>query len=92
MIGVAVVGTGFGQKVHIPGFQAYPHTEIVAIYNRDLDKAKAIAQSHNIPHACNAIEDIVKLPEVQAVSISTPPGEVRRGKNCVQFPPLDKGR
>ena len=26
-IGVAVVGTGFGQKVHIPGFQEHPRTE-----------------------------------------------------------------
>ncbi|WP_017317786.1 Gfo/Idh/MocA family protein [Mastigocladopsis repens] len=73
MIGVAVVGTGFGQKVHIPGFQAHPHTEVVAVYNRDLDKAKAIAQSYNIPHACNTLADIVRLQEVQAVSISTPP-------------------
>ena len=48
-IGVAVVGTGFGQKVHIPGFQAHPRTEIVAVYNRDLDKAEAIARTHNIP-------------------------------------------
>ena len=73
VIGVAVVGTGFGQKVHIPGFNAYPRTQVVAVYHRDLEKAKAIASSHNIPHACHTIEDIVALPEVQAVSISTPP-------------------
>ena len=73
VIGVAVVGTGFGQKVHIPGFQAHHRTEVVAVYNRELDKAKKIAQSYNIPHACNTIADIVALPEVQAVSISTPP-------------------
>ncbi|MEC4817545.1 MAG: Gfo/Idh/MocA family oxidoreductase [Scytonema sp. PMC 1069.18] len=73
MIGVAVVGTGFGQKVHIPGFQSHPRTEVVAVYNKDLEKAKAIAQTHNITHAGNTIEDIVNLSEVQAVSISTPP-------------------
>jgi predicted dehydrogenase len=72
-IGVAVVGTGFGQKVHIPGFQAHSRTEVVAVYHRELDKAKKIADSYNIPHACNAIAEIVALPEVQAVSISTPP-------------------
>jgi predicted dehydrogenase len=72
-IGVAVVGTGFGQKVHIPGFQAYPRTQIVAVYHRDIDKAKAIAQTHNIPQACQTLEEVVALPEVQAVSISTPP-------------------
>ena len=73
LIGVAVVGTGFGQKVHIPGFQAHPRTQLIAVYHRDLDKAKAIADAHNIPHAGDTIEEIVALPQVQAVSISTPP-------------------
>lgn len=72
-IGVAVVGTGFGQKVHIPGFKAHPQTQVVAVYHRDRDKAQAIAQTHNIPHACQTLEEIVALPQVQAVSISTPP-------------------
>jgi predicted dehydrogenase len=72
-IGVAVVGTGFGQKVHIPGFQAHHQTEIVAVYHRNLEKAQAIASTHNIPYACNSIEDIVAIPEVAGVSISTPP-------------------
>ncbi|MEH1816179.1 MAG: Gfo/Idh/MocA family oxidoreductase [Nostoc sp.] len=73
MIGIAIAGTGFGQKVHIPGFQAHPRTEVVAVYHRDINKAKAIAESHNIPHASDSLTDIVTLPEVQAVSISTPP-------------------
>jgi predicted dehydrogenase len=73
MIGVAVVGTGFGQKVQIPGFQAHPQTEVVAVYHRDLEKAKAIATSNNISYPCNSLSQILSLPEVQAVSISTPP-------------------
>jgi predicted dehydrogenase len=72
-IGVAIVGTGFGQKVHIPGFQTHHRTRVVAVYHRDLAKAEAIAQAHQIPHACTTVEAIVALPEVQAVSISTPP-------------------
>ncbi|HTL89762.1 MAG TPA: Gfo/Idh/MocA family oxidoreductase [Leptolyngbya sp.] len=72
-IGVAVIGTGFGQKVHIPGFQAHPRTELVAVYHRDLQKAQAIAQAHNIPHAGSTIADILAIPAVDAVSIATPP-------------------
>ncbi len=72
-INVAVVGTGFGQKVHIPGLQAHPRTQVVAVYNQDADKAQKIAQTFNIPHACTSIEEVVGLKEVQAVSISTPP-------------------
>lgn len=72
-IGVAIVGTGFGQKVHIPGFQAHHRTRVVAVYHRDLAKAQAIAQTHSIPQACSTLEEVVAMPEVQGVSISTPP-------------------
>ncbi len=72
-IGVAIVGTGFGQKVHLPAFQIHHRSQVVAVYHRDLTKAKAIAQTHNIPYACSTVEEVVALPEVQGVSISTPP-------------------
>lgn len=72
-IGVAVVGTGFGQKIHIPGLKAHHRTEVVAVYHRDLNQARTIAEHHGIPHACDTIEAIVALPKVQAVSIATPP-------------------
>ncbi|MBD2110490.1 MULTISPECIES: Gfo/Idh/MocA family protein [Cyanophyceae] len=72
-IQVAVVGTGFGQKVHIPGLQAHHRTEVVAVYHRDLAKAQAIAAEHGIPHACDSVEAIVALPQVQAVTVATPP-------------------
>ncbi|NJL37824.1 MAG: Gfo/Idh/MocA family oxidoreductase [Leptolyngbyaceae cyanobacterium SM1_4_3] len=72
-LGVAVVGTGFGQKIHIPGFQAHPRTQVMAVYHRDAETARAIATAHNIPYACQSIKEILALPEVKAVSISTPP-------------------
>ncbi|MGB3204270.1 MAG: Gfo/Idh/MocA family oxidoreductase [Crinalium sp.] len=73
VIGVGIVGTGFGQKVHIPGFQANPRTKVVAVYHRDLERAEAIASSHNIPYACQTLEEVIALPDVTGVSISTPP-------------------
>lgn len=72
-IGVAVVGTGFGQKIHIPGFKAHHRTDVVAVYHRDRTQAQAIAERHGVDHACSTIEAIVALPDVQAVSIATPP-------------------
>jgi predicted dehydrogenase len=72
-IGVAVVGTGFGQKIHIPGFQEHHRTQVVAVYHRSIEKAQVIAAAHQVPAACQTIEEIVALPAVQAVSISTPP-------------------
>ncbi len=70
-IGVAVVGTGFGQKIHIPGLQAHHRTRVVAVYHRDRAKAEAIAQAHQIPQASDSLEAIAALPEVQP-SVSLP--------------------
>ncbi len=72
-IGVAIVGTGFGQKVHVPAFQDTQTTQLVAIYNRDLAKAQKIATTHQIPHAFDSMDELVALPDVQGVSLSTPP-------------------
>lgn len=72
-IGVAVLGTGFGQIIHIPGFEYHHRTQVAAVYDRDLEKAKAIAASHNIPHASNNLEELVARSDVDAVSICTPP-------------------
>lgn len=72
-IGVAVIGTGFGQQIHLPGFAHHHRTEVVAIHNRDLAKAKTIASTHHIPYASNQLDEILALDEVHGVSISTPP-------------------
>ncbi|MGF1512868.1 MAG: Gfo/Idh/MocA family protein [Elainellaceae cyanobacterium] len=72
-IGVGIVGTGFGRKIHIPGFQAHPRTQLAAVYHRDLDSARAIAAEHDIPEAYDTVDALASSPNVQAVSISTPP-------------------
>jgi predicted dehydrogenase len=72
-IGIAVIGTGFGQKIHIPGFQYHHRTKVVAVYNQELEKARAIAKQYEIPHACDRLEAILALKEVEAVSVTTPP-------------------
>jgi len=72
-IGVALIGTGFGQKVHLPALRSNPHVEVVAVYHRDRDRAETIARDQGIPQACTELDDLLQLPSVQAVSISTPP-------------------
>ncbi|MBE7384506.1 MAG: Gfo/Idh/MocA family oxidoreductase [Leptolyngbya sp. SIO1E4] len=72
-LGIAVVGTGFGQKVHIPGFQIHHRTQVVAVYHRDAETAQAIAAKHDIPHGCSTLAAVLALADVDAVSIATPP-------------------
>ncbi len=72
-LGVALIGTGFGLKVHLPALKAHHRTQVTAVYHHDLDKAKAIATQYYIPFASNNLDAILQHPSVQAVSISTPP-------------------
>ncbi|MEM1370392.1 MAG: Gfo/Idh/MocA family oxidoreductase [Cyanobacteria bacterium P01_H01_bin.15] len=72
-VGIGIVGTGFGQKIHIPGFQRHQRTEVRAVYHRDLSKAQAIADQYDIPAAYASIEALLADPRIDAVSISTPP-------------------
>lgn len=71
--GIALVGTGFGQKVHLPAIKDSANGEVVAVYHRDLNKAKAIASQHHIPHADDSLQQLLSRPDVHGVSLSTPP-------------------
>jgi predicted dehydrogenase len=72
-IGIGIIGTGFGQIVHIPGFQEHPDTEVVAIYHRDLWKAKQVADKFEVSFSCDRLSQLLANPRVDAVAISTPP-------------------
>lgn len=72
-IGVAVIGTGFGGKVHLPGLQAHHRTEVVALWNRDRNKAQTVASHNNIPLATDSLAKILAQDNVQAVTLATPP-------------------
>ena len=72
-LGIGIVGTGFGRKIHIPAYNIHHRTQVVAVYHHDLATAQAIAQAENIPHAYNDLAAMVALPELDAVSLSTPP-------------------
>jgi predicted dehydrogenase len=71
--GVAIVGTGFGQKIHIPGFQQHPRAEVIAVYHRDRQKAGALAEEHGLPSASDNLAEILDRGDIDVVSISTPP-------------------
>ena len=72
-IGVAVIGTGFGQKVHIPGLQAHHKTKVVAVWNRDHTKAQRVADEHGISFASDRLSEILTQDSVQAVTLPSPP-------------------
>jgi predicted dehydrogenase len=68
---VAVVGTSFGGRVHVPALQAAGF-EVVAIVGRDAARTGARAEALGVPHGCTSLADALSLG-IDAVTVSTPP-------------------
>lgn len=73
MLRVGVIGTGFGSTVQIPGFMAHPQTEVVAVASGTPGKAALVAARFGIPRAYDRWQALVEDPQVDVVSIATPP-------------------
>lgn len=93
---VGVVGTGFGAAVHIPGFQRYARTEVVAVVSATEAHAREAAARFAIPHAFTDFGALLALDGLDAVSIASPPAThralalaaLRAGKHVLCETPL----
>lgn len=70
---IGVVGTGFGTATQIPGFQAYPRAEVVAVLSAREQRAREAAEKFNIPHAYADFDQFLQQDGMDAVSITSPP-------------------
>ena len=69
-LGVAVVGTGFWGKNHARVYKELESTELVAICDRDAERAKAVAAQLGVK-AYTSSSRMLKNKEVEAVSVCT---------------------
>lgn len=72
-INIGIIGTGFGSKVHIPGFKKTPSFRILGIAGRSIEKTSKIAKENNIPLSFSSWRKMILDPRIQAVSIAVPP-------------------
>ena len=70
---VAVVGLGFGARVQLPVFTDHPGTTVVSVCSRTLEHARAAATHFAIPHYTDDYRKSIALPDVDLVSVVTPP-------------------
>src|SRR5438445_725445 len=68
---VGVVGLGFG-RAHIPAFQANG-CRVVAVCQRDVVGAKAVAYRSGVPHVFERWEEMLERAKPELVVIATPP-------------------
>ena len=93
---VAVVGTSFGARVHVPALRAAGF-EVVALVGTDRERTERRAARAEIPVA--SVDLAAVLPLVDAVTIATPPAThkllvlaaVRAGKHVICEKPFTLG-
>ena len=94
-INVAVIGTGFGELVHIPGYSLHPKYEVKGILGRTTEKTSEVAKKHNI-QAYSSLEEILDDTEIDMVSIATIPklhypyakAAIDKGKHVILEKPM----
>ena len=71
-VGVAVVGRRFGCRVQVPALLRQGSTWSPLV-GRDLEPTAYKASKLGIAHACGSLAEALALPDVDAVTIATPP-------------------
>ena len=61
------------RKSGAPAINNVPHSQLIAVMARNIDKAIDYAQRHNVPKYYNSADDLINDPEVNAIYIATPP-------------------
>lgn len=69
-IRVAVLGAAaFSEVAHIPGVNAHPNGEVVALFSRDLERAQAMAARAGVPEATNDLDALLARNDIHAVTV-----------------------
>jgi len=72
-VGIGIIGTGFARTTQIPGFRDCMGAKVVAIASRNRERAEVIAKEFAIEHVAGDWQELVRHPDVDLVSIVTPP-------------------
>jgi len=70
-LGVAVIGVGFWGKNHVRVFNELPETELVAVCDVNVERAKAIAIQYDGVEAYGDSRKLLKRRDIEAVGICT---------------------
>ena len=73
VVGVGVIGTGFGRTIHIPALLATQNCRVIGIASRRYDRSRETAQEFSLPRHFTSWRELLRCREIDAVTIATPP-------------------
>jgi predicted dehydrogenase len=68
---VGLIGTGFGAKVHLPGWRSVDGVEVVAVCSSDGARAQRVADRFGIARAYDDPQALIADPDVELVDVCT---------------------
>lgn len=71
-IRVLLLGTGFGAKVHAPGFAGNPAFQLAGVASGHLENAHRTAEQFGMPYASDDWKRAIETVDADLVSIATP--------------------
>ncbi len=70
---VGIIGSGgIARMSHVPGFQACPEAEIVAMCDINIERAKSAAEAAGIPRWYGSHREMLEKEQLDVVSVCTP--------------------
>lgn len=70
---VAILGAGFIADIHIESYHRFvPEAEVVAVYARNIDKAKAFSEKHHVKKFYDNLDDIIQNSGCEVIDICLP--------------------
>lgn len=70
---LAILGAGFVSDIHMESYHRFvPEAEIVAVYTRNAEKAKAFAEKHHIPNWYDDMDRLINESGCEVVDICLP--------------------
>ena len=72
-IGVGVIGTGVGARVHIPALMRTEGARVVALCSQDEARGATVARRWGIGQVVSGYRELAELPDVDLVCVTTRP-------------------
>jgi predicted dehydrogenase len=69
---IGIIGAGFVANLHAEAIGHVPDAEVVAVASSRLDRAEAFAGERGIAHAFGDYRELLRLPDVDAITIACP--------------------
>jgi predicted dehydrogenase len=71
---VGIVGAGgIVRQRHLPGLQALPQVEVVAVCNSSKESARQVAKDFHIPDVMDDWAELIDRPDLDIIWVGTPP-------------------